>query len=149
MRITFRGIPQAKRQLEKLLTLDTILQRVLTAATAERLRLEAFSRTPVRTGTLRDAGAVAVHGEAISYRNPTPYAPFVEWGTGERGARSWKDFFGSPRYYEDYVRDAYAPTFKAGWPGMKARPFARPAVVSAMDALASTLRNTAQIEIGK
>jgi hypothetical protein len=140
MRITFKGIPQAKRQLEKLLALDAALGKVLTASAAERLRLEAFRRTPVRTGNLRRAGAVTVHGETISYRNPTPYARCVEWGTGERGARSWKDFFGSPRYYEDYVRDAYAPTFTAGWPGMNAQPFARPAVVVAMDSIVEYLR---------
>jgi hypothetical protein len=145
MKVTVKGIPRAKEQLKKALGLDFTIRKTLTAVTAERIRTEAYSRTPVCTGALRASGKVVVHGDDISYVNPRPYAPFVEYGTGQRGAATWEDFYGRSRL-EKYLR-APTPAFRSDWPGMPAQPYARPAIVATMDALVDTLRNITQEEL--
>ena len=146
MKVTIQGIPKAKALLNKTLTIGPALDKVITSLVAERLRIETYSRTPVRTGALRAAAGVSVLRASIAYTNPKPYAPFVEWGTGERGKRTCKDFPGRERY-EIYVLRPYTPTFTPGWPGMKAQPYARPAIVATMDPLAASLQRIVEEEL--
>ena len=146
MKVTVTGIEKAKAKLKKALTLEPTIKRVLIAKTAERLRREAYRRTPVATGRLRSAGKVTVHGDEISYVNPTPYTWYNELGTGRAGKSTWEDFFGRSRL-EDYYRLPFTPKFADYWPGMKATPFIRPAIVTAMDALVGTLRKIVKEEM--
>jgi hypothetical protein len=141
MKVTIQGIPKAKETLKNALTIDNALRKILTSLTAERLRAEIYARTPFRTGALRAAGAVSVLRGTIAYTNPKPYAPYLEWGTGRRGERTWKDFYGAKRY-KDYVPEPYTPRFKKDWPGMRSQAFLRPAIVVVMDELTETLRHT-------
>lgn len=146
MKVTVTGITAARDHLNKTLTLGPTVQRILVAATAERLRYETRKRAPVKTGKLRDAGQVVISGDDISYTNPTPHAPFCEFGTGRRGSASWRDFYGRSRL-EHYIRTPFAPEFSPTWPGMKAMPFIRPAVVVAMDALRQTTHEIVMDEL--
>ena len=145
MKIGIKGIEKAKATLKKALTLSPALERTLTAAAAERLRHEAYIRTPVDTGALRAAGAVSVFGGEIDYINPTPYAYFVELGTGIRGSASWEDFYGRSRL--DKYWPTFKPKFSKTWPGMEAQPFIRPAIVVTMDALSEQLRTLVHEEL--
>lgn len=146
MKITVTGIPRARATLEKVLTLDVALRKTLTALVSERLRGEAYRRTPVRTGRLRASGRVTVTGDTISYFNPRPYSWFVELGTGERGSRTWKNFF-NWKSYKEYVREYYVPSFTRNWPGMEAQPYGRPAIATAMDDLREILHRTVEEEL--
>lgn len=78
---------------------------------------EAKAICPVDTGALQDSIADQVKWEGTkvtgSVYAPMPYAAYVEFGTGIRGASS----AGAGPY-------AYSPT----WTGMAARPFLRPAL---------------------
>lgn len=99
---------------------------------------EAQSLCPVRTGFLRDnIAAVApddsgrtVVGQVVS---GAPYAGYVEFGTGRRGA-------------EGPMPGPYP--YKMSWPGMAARPHLRPALDTTRDAVragfASQLSTTLQ-----
>jgi hypothetical protein len=145
LKITIKGIFQARKQLKKTLTLGPILERTLTAVTAERLRTEAYKRTPVDTGALRAAGTVSVFGGEIDYINPRPYAWYVEFGTGIRGSASWEDFYGRSRIERYWPQPN--PEFSATWPGMVAKPYVRPSVVIVMDALFGELQTLVHEEL--
>lgn len=59
-----------------------------------------------------EASVIGIEGEVGT---AVLYAPYVEYGTGERGAES--DFEGKPG---DII-------YSSGWPGMSARPYLTPA----------------------
>ena len=77
----------------------------------------AESIVPVDTGELRESGHVELlnagpqPSAAVVF--DTPYAAYVEYGTGERGAAS-----------EGAGPGPYTP----GWPGMPAQPYLRPSL---------------------
>jgi HK97 gp10 family phage protein len=72
---------------------------------------------PVLTGRLRDSIATVTKNNVTSitgYVAPnTPYAGYVEFGTGRRGAES---------------PGAGSGPYKMSWPGMAAQPYMRPAL---------------------
>lgn len=84
--------------------------------------LEAQALCPVDTGALRDSGRVEVtQTDRTAIANVVfdePYAAYVEFGTGIRGAAS----AGAGPY-------PYDPE----WPGMRAQPFLRPALDNSRD----------------
>lgn len=94
-------------------------------AACERVSQEAKAIVPVDTGALRDSIAVvepvdsgsAVEGKVEATMH---YAPYVEFGTGERGASS---------------PGAGPGPYTPGWPGMPAQPYLRPALDTARDAV--------------
>jgi HK97 gp10 family phage protein len=96
---------------------------------------EAEAIVPVDTGELRESGHVEMlvsegpHPEAAVVFD-TPYAAYVEYGTGERGAAS-------PGAGEG----PYTP----GWPGMPAQPYLRPALDTAQSAIVEVFRDNAAI----
>lgn len=78
---------------------------------------------PVDTGHLK---ASITHRETVkglTYRTEVgtnvEYAPYVEFGTGDAGQWSMGNF---------YMGHDAGVTYTAGWPGVRARPFLRPAV---------------------
>jgi hypothetical protein len=145
LKIAVDGISKAKATLTKTLTLGPILERTLTAVTAERLRTEAYKRTPVRTGALRASGKVSTYAGEIDYINPRHYAWYVELGTGIRGAATWEDFYGRSRL--DKYWPTFTPAFSETWPGMSAKPYVRPSVVISMDALFGELQTLVHEEL--
>jgi hypothetical protein len=139
MKVTVKGIPRAQTQLKKTLDLSEALRAELTARAAARVHAEVYRLTPVDTGALRASGQVTVAGDVITYRNPQPYTPFVEHGTGIRGEASWQDIFRSSSF-ADYLPETPKPAFSPTWPGMVGQPFARPAIVFGISALINDLR---------
>ena len=83
---------------------------------AEAVLAGAQAIVPVRTGELRSSGHLEVNrtrGQAsAAVVFDAPYAVYVEFGTGQRGAASAGDGPGP-----------YSPS----WPGMPAQPYLRPA----------------------
>lgn len=108
-----------------------IMQRVVPAAVAaitegaEAVAAEAQTIVPVDTGELRDSigvGPVALVGNEVqgSIEATAPYAAYVEFGTGQRGAAS---------------PGAGAGPYSDTWPGMTAQPYLRPALDTARPAI--------------
>ena len=145
MKIAIEGLEKARAMLKKTLTLSPALEKSLTAITGERLRVETFRRTPVRSGALRASGQVSVSGENIHYINPRDYSWYVELGTGIRGSATWEDFYGRSRLEKYWPQPT--PEFSKTWPGMEAQPYIRPAIVVAMGALVNNLRALAHEEL--
>lgn len=94
------------------------------ARAASLVEEEAKQNAPVDTGELRDSIAaqspeqdrdVRGTGNAVTaiVSVSAPHAPFVEYGTGERGAES-----------PGHGDGPYSPT----WAGMPAQPYMRPAI---------------------
>jgi HK97 gp10 family phage protein len=85
---------------------------------------EAQAIVPVRTGALRDSigWSTEEQGQKIigTVSAKMPYAGFVEWGTGRRGAES----AGAGPY-----------SYTMSWPGMAAQPYMRPSVDAARAAV--------------
>lgn len=85
-------------------------------AVAQQLLTTAQANAPVDTGELRDSGAMEVNQTAktvvgrVSFG--APYAAYVEFGTGRRGAES---------------ADRGPGPYKESWPGMAPQPYLRPA----------------------
>lgn len=100
---------------------------------------EAQSACPVRTGALRESIAAVepeetgktVVGEVVA---AAPYAGYVEYGTGRRGASS----AGAGPY--PYNQD---------WPGMVAQPFMRPALDTTRDAVREIFSSNLSIGLQK
>jgi len=98
---------------------------------------EAQSICPVRTGALRDSikpeepddSGKTVVGAVVA---SAPYAGYVEYGTGIRGAAS----AGAGPY-------PYSPT----WPGMEARPFLRPSLDTAREAVKAVFASQLAISL--
>lgn len=98
------------------------------ATACEIVAEEAKAIVPVRTGTLRDSisarppaeenGVVVGAVEATA-----PYAMYVEYGTGRRGAES-------PGRGEG--------PYSMGWAGMAAQPYLRPAIDSSKSEIQQT-----------
>lgn len=86
---------------------------------------EAQNLAPVRTGALRDSIAASEPeetGKTVvgAVGASAPYAGYLEYGTGVRGAAS----AGAGPY-----------PYSASWPGMEARPFLRPALDTTREAV--------------
>lgn len=106
------------------------------AAAQAVIAQEAQAICPVRTGALRDsitAEDPSDNGTSVcgTVSANMPYAAYVEFGTGIRGAASP----GAGPY-----------PYSSAWPGMVAQPYLRPALDSARqavrDALASAVRDS-------
>lgn len=84
---------------------------------------EAQAIVPVRTGELRDSGAVVVEEQdkrvVAHVVFSADHAAYVEFGTGRRGAAS---------------KGAGPYSYSETWPGMEARPYLRPALDTAREA---------------
>ena len=114
-------------------------------AAAEYMEKEAKKLAPVDTGALRDSirGRVIIGANAaktkkgtggvkvpisIDLRAETPYAGFVEYGTGQRGRNSYtvkgSAFAGFIQKPVDYRHGTKQ--------GMKAQPYIRPAMIKGM-----------------
>lgn len=98
---------------------------------------EAQSMCPVRTGALRESIAAVEpddSGKTVTgaVEATAPYAGYVEFGTGIRGAASP----GAGPY-------PYSPT----WPGMEAQPFLRPALDSTREAVKEVFASNLSIAL--
>ena len=101
---------------------SSIVARVAAAAAqgvanwAQSVLTDALQIVPVDTGQLRDSGHLETasdgEGVAVQVVFDAPYAVYVEFGSGIRGAESAGAGPGP-----------YSPT----WPGAAAQPFVRPA----------------------
>ena len=112
-------------------------------AAAKLMEKEAKRLVPVDTGRLRDSiqAVVQFGGQAatkganivpinIELRATAPYAPFVEYGTGNRGRTSYRvsgGFAGLPQKPLDYTHGTVQ--------GVRAQPFIRPAMIKAVKAM--------------
>lgn len=98
-------------------------------AGAGAVKAEALSIVPVDTGALRDSIKHTVDWEAHKVNGyieaGMPYAAYVEFGTGQRGAASP----GAGPY-------AYSET----WPGMPAQPYLRPSLDTARPEILGAFR---------
>lgn len=83
----------------------------------ELLKQRMIELVPVDTGRLRDSIAVSIEELPRTIRGSvgpdTPYAAYVEFGTGIRGQNS---------------PGAGAGPYSSTWPGMPAQPYVRPAL---------------------
>jgi len=104
-------------------------------AGAKLIQAEAQRIVPVRTGDLRESievGDVQSNGPlaVVEVSAGTDHAFFVEYGTGQRGAAS---------------AGAGSGPYSESWPGMAARPYMRPALVTVesdvIEAVAQEVRN--------
>jgi len=86
-------------------------------ATCEELQQTAQEYCPVDTGDLRDSITVEINDSGTTITGKVgphmPYADYVEFGTGQRGAES---------------AGAGPGPYRADWPGMPAQPYMRPAL---------------------
>ena len=98
-------------------------------ASVNMIRDAAQGYCPVETGALRDSITASVDsgGKTVVGKVTTSldYAPYVEWGTGQRGAES---------------PDAGAGPYNPNWPGMSPRPYMRPAFDEARGAVLDLFR---------
>ena len=130
-------------------TLDSLGGNIRDAAkrsiqkSAKRIQGQAKMLAPVKTGTLRNSIRTKANEtedgvEAKVYTN-LEYAPYVEWGTGERGAAS------NIGHRPDKV------SYKAEWPGQAAQPYMSPAYLYSKNnnIVEKDLSETLQQEIKK
>lgn len=126
-------------ELENVPDADAIARRVQDAiekrmkAHAELMETHARAVVPFRTGRLQQsintkvttsarAVTITIGANARSQTqdgNGEMYGPFVEYGTGQKGAQGGNSYNGFTNSEIEY---------NASWPGMKAQPFIRPAV---------------------
>ena len=94
---------------------------------------EAEAIVPVDTGALRESG----HVELVVSSGPRPsaavvfdqpYAAYLEYGTGQRGAAS---------------QGAGEGPYDPNWPGMVAQPYLRPALDTARPHIVEVFRDNA------
>jgi HK97 gp10 family phage protein len=100
------------------------------------IKEEAQAIVPVRTGALRDSIGWSVADEdpiIVGTVSATmPYAGYVEWGTGRRGAES----------------PGHGPyPYTMTWPGMVAQPYMRPAVDTARGEIKGLLVSNVQMAL--
>lgn len=99
---------------------------------------EAKALVPVDTGALQDSiSAMVTDTETSCVARITagmPYAGYVEFGTGRRGAASP----GAGPYPYD-----------ANWPGQRAQPYMRPALDTSRDAVKAAMASTIAIGLKK
>lgn len=91
---------------------------------AKKIQKNARLLTPVDTGNLRNSiktnSNITIDGvEAQVYTN-CEYAPYVEFGTGERGR-------------ESNIDRPEGVSYKADWPGQTAQPYMTPAYLHAQN----------------
>lgn len=96
---------------------------------AKKIQKNAKLLTPVDTGTLRNSiktkSEITAEGaEAQVYTN-LEYAPYVEFGTGQRGS-------------ESSIERPSGVSYKADWKGQAAQPYLTPAYLHA--------KNTGEVE---
>jgi HK97 gp10 family phage protein len=108
------------------------------SASAELVVSEAKAIVPVDTGALRDSiGASVAEAERTVVGTVVagmPYAAYVEYGTGQRGAAS----AGAGPFQ-------YSPT----WPGQAAQPYMRPALDTAREAIKELFRSQIALALKK
>lgn len=111
---------------------------------------EAEALVPVDTGELRESG----HVEMLVSSGPlpsanvvfsTPYAAYVEYGTGERGAASPSHFQLSDEAALAADNGLGGLAYSANWPGMPAQPYLRPALDTAQAAIVEVFRDNAAL----
>ena len=105
----------------------TVVPRLVAAVEDASLSVmfEAQAIVPVDTGELQSSigtGPVELVGSVVTgtVEANAPYASFVEYGTGQRGAAS---------------AGAGAGPYSPNWPGMPAQPYMRPALDTARPAI--------------
>lgn len=84
---------------------------------------------PVDTGQLRNSIEVAEMENGVSIGTNVEYAPYVEYGTGQKGDTS-------VAHRED-------------WPGMPPQPFLYPALKANEENVVATVKSTLQSEINR
>jgi HK97 gp10 family phage protein len=107
--------------------MQLVVPRLVKAVQESQLHVmfEAQAIVPIDTGELQSSigtGPVELVGNTVSgtVEATAPYAAYVEFGTGQRGAASAGAGAGP-----------YSPT----WPGMPAQPYLRPALDTARPAI--------------
>ncbi len=123
IRATATATPRSSASGQFISSRVTPAVRAAVTAFANLVLQEAQAIVPVDTGTLRDSGSVVVQDTPKTVVGhvvfSAPYAAYVEYGTGRRGAES----AGAGPY-----------PYTLSWPGMSARPYLRPALDTARQA---------------
>lgn len=105
-------------------------------ASADLVRDEAKALAPVDTGALRDSIVSDVRETDKSAVGTVtvgvPYGPYVEFGTGRRGAES---------------ANAGSGPYNLDWPGMVPQPFMRPAVEVSRSAILDLFRSNISLSL--
>jgi HK97 gp10 family phage protein len=111
---------------------------------------------PVRTGKLRSSISSYVDGSGMTgvVEANTPYALFVELGTGTRGEMGGQMITIKPKNPNGLLswtgadgRKHFAKVVHS--PGMKSHPYLRPALTSAIDELAGDLAKAVAVTLTK
>ena len=139
-------------ELENVPDADAIARRVQDAV-ERRMKLHAADMrsyaklmVPFRTGRLQQSIStkVTTSSKAVTITiganarsktqdgNGEMYGPFVEYGTGQKGAQGGATYDGHTNSDIQY---------NAAWPGMEAQPFIRPAVYDMEDLLVVNLKS--------
>ena len=96
----------------------------------------AQTRVPVVTGHLKTSITHAEGNRGLVYTaqvgSNVEYAPYVEFGTGDAGAWSGG---------ADYMGHDSGASYTAGWPGMRAQPYLRPALYDMQDVYIRMVRD--------
>jgi HK97 gp10 family phage protein len=104
---------------------------------AQRVQSEAQTRAPVRSGRLRNSISIRYNGPLSATIGPqVPYAAYQEFGTGSRGEFPGAPYEIKPRnpqgtlVFKVQGKTVFAKVVRH--PGIKARPFMRPAFAAAL-----------------
>ena len=130
---------------------DRVVKAVQDAMTAHANFMKGWAEGAVRERTATLKGSIEGHADKYADMtvavvsanarsrgkdgNGEMYGPFLEYGTGDRGAAGGMTYGGHTN--PDI-------TYTAGWPGMDARPFMRPALYDTLPKLRSDLDHAIQ-----
>lgn len=122
MEIRFEGLDRLARKFERLSNPAVVQQTAKKGIMKGSLLVEGDAKDlcAVDTGRLRNSinSKTEIHGDTIESTTGTnvEYGPYLEFGTGQRGASS-------PQH------PGVSLSFRSDWKGMSARPYLYPALI--------------------
>jgi HK97 gp10 family phage protein len=132
-------------------TPEEITKNILTDF-GEKIVGNARAIAPVKTGKLKDSISYRVERNTLSVGPHVPYGAYMEFGTGSRGEFPGEPYVILPKnkkYLRFKVNGQWVSTKRVVHPGVKARPYMRPAVMKTLGGLAGALADKGQMMIVK
>lgn len=118
----------------------------------QEIALQAKSNAPVKSGALRNSITYFVQDGKLTIEADVPYSMFVEFGTGTRGEWPGSAYTIRPKNAKVLafqVGNKMVFTKKVTHPGIKAKPYLRPAAIEVMGPLLTKLADRGQALILK
>lgn len=151
--VVYTDVEKLAKDLEKIseLTAEEITQNIMYDL-GPRIIMNAAQRAPRKTGQLANSIAFRVNGSTLEILAKAPYGNYQEFGTASRG-----EFGGSP--YTIVPRKGKRLRFSVGGktvyarkvthPGIRPRPYMRPAAIEELGPLMKELLDRGQALIVK